>query len=115
MTDYIDQAVTKYTDLAGSSPLKKVPTPFLPDGSLLAEDDAELGELSADACGVLMKNLYAARLSRPDLLKPINDLAKNVTKWTKNCDKQLCRLMSYMSCTRGHTLRGYVADKPEDL
>jgi hypothetical protein len=87
----------------------------LPDGSLLAEDDAELGELSADACGVLMKNLYAARLSRPDLLKPINDLAKNVTKWTKNCDKQLCRLMSYMSCMRGHTLRGYVADKPEDL
>ncbi len=39
MSDYIDQAVSKYTDLAGSAPLKKVPTPFMPDGSILAEDD----------------------------------------------------------------------------
>ncbi|CAE8654098.1 unnamed protein product [Polarella glacialis] len=40
---------------------------------------------------------------------------KECNQVDKELRKQFCRLMSYMSCTRGHTLRGYVADKPEDL
>ena len=62
-----------------------------------------------------MKNLYAARLSRPDLLKPINELAKSVTKWTRNHDRQLWRLMCYMKTTRDFQLEGVVNNKPEDL
>ena len=115
MAEYIDQAVEKYEAIAGAKPLKKVPTPFLPDGSLPECDDEVRGELAGEACGVLMKNLYAARLSRPDLLKPINELAKSVTKWTRNQDRQLWRLMSYMKSTRHFQLEGYVNNKAEDL
>ena len=62
-----------------------------------------------------MKNLYAARLSRPDLLKPINELAKSVTNWTRNHDRQLWRLMSYMKSTRNYQLEGFVNNKKEEL
>ena len=115
MSDYVDQAVEKYEALAGAKPLKKVLTPFLPEGSLPERDDEIRGELAGEACGVLMKNLYAARLSRPDLLKPINELAKSVTKWTRNHDRQLWRLMCYMKSTRDFQLEGVVNNKPEDL
>ena len=115
MQDYVDQAVEKYEALAGAKPLKKVSTPFLPEGSLPECDDEVRGELAGDACGVLTKNLYAARLRRPDLLKPINELAKSVTKWTRNHDRQLWRLMCYMKSTRDFQLEGVVNNKPEDL
>lgn len=115
MSDYVDQAVEKYEALAGAKPLRKVTTPFLPDGSLPECDDDVRGELAGEACGVLMKNLYAARLSRPDLLKPINELAKSVTKWTRNHDRQLWRLMSYMKTTRHYQLQGVVNNNKEDV
>jgi len=65
MAEYIDQAIEKYEALAGARPLKKASTPFLLDGSLPECDDEVRGELVGEACGVLMKSLYAARLSRP--------------------------------------------------
>ena len=115
MAEYIDQAIEKYEALSGARPLRKVSTPFLPEGSLPECDDEVRGELASDACGVLMKNLYAARLSRPDLLKPINELAKSVTKWTRNHDRQLWRLMSYMKTTRHYQLQGVVGNKQQDV
>jgi hypothetical protein len=63
MAEYIDQTIEKYEALAGSRPLKKATTPFPPEGSLPERDDEVRGELADDARGVLMKNLYAARLS----------------------------------------------------
>eukprot|EP00972_Heterocapsa_arctica_P092703 13670892-Heterocapsa_arctica.AAC.1 len=44
------------------------------------------GALQPIASSVLMKVLYAARLARFDLLKPVASLAKKVTKWDKGCD-----------------------------
>jgi hypothetical protein len=61
-----------------------------------------------------MKNLYLARLARPDILKPINDLAKNVSKWSKNCDKQLIRLISYMHHTKHYVLEGFVGQGQDE-
>ena len=40
------------------------------------------GNLAPHAASVLMKLLYAARIARFDLLRSINALARNVTKWT---------------------------------
>jgi hypothetical protein len=48
MTDYIDQTVKNYTDLAGSSPLKKGAHLACPDGSSSRRTPSGL---SADACG----------------------------------------------------------------
>ena len=42
------------------------------------------GELAPHAASILMKLLYAARIARFDLLRSINTLARNVTKWTIN-------------------------------
>ena len=57
------------------------------------------GELGFAAGRVLMKALWLGRLARPDLVKPIGDLASFVQKWSRNCDKQLHRLVCYINST----------------
>ena len=47
------------------------------------------GNLAPHAASVLMKLLYAARIARFDLLRSINALARNVTKWTKDDDARV--------------------------
>jgi len=115
MKDYVKSACDMYEQLPGASSLKPAPTPFLPDGSLPEIDDFSRGALADDACKVLMKCLWAARLARPDILKPIISLARKVTRWSKNCDRQLARLMGYLKATTDYTLVGTVNDAPEDL
>ena len=92
-----------------------VETPFCPPGSLVHADDCEQGELSGSACAILMKDLWLARLSRPDIQKPICDLASHVQSWTRNDDKKLHRLMCYMNSSVHYKLICKVNDKPEDL
>ena len=43
-----------------------------------------------------MNILYAARMGRYDLLKPVGTLAGMVSKWNSDCDKRLHRLMCYI-------------------
>ena len=59
-----------------------------------------------------MKCLWLARLSRPDIMKAIGDLATKVQKWTRNCDKALHRLICYIHSTLRHRLVGTVGDPP---
>ena len=70
MTDYVAQAVEHYKKLSGHEKLKAAITPYCPEGALHPDNDDIEGELSAEACSVLMKNLWAARLARPDILEP---------------------------------------------
>ena len=53
----------------------------------------EPGVLSDIAAKVLMKVLYGARMARFDLLRAVCSLACSVTKWDKDCDRKLHRLM----------------------
>ena len=46
-----------------------------------------------------MKILYAARMSRPDLLRAVSHLACFVTKWDEQCDLRLNRVVSYIQQT----------------
>ena len=78
MSDYCKSAVQQYKDLAGITKLKYAPTPFLPDGSLVEADECIRGQMAGSACAVVMKDLWLGRLSRPDLIKPITDLATKV-------------------------------------
>ena len=55
------------------------------------------------ACKILMKALWLGRLARPDIIKPINDLATKVQSWSRGDDKKVLRLIQY------------IQDKPEDL
>ena len=110
MRDYVKAACERYTSIPGVKPLKHAQTPFCSDGTLTAADDEVQGELAASACSVLMKDLWAARLGRPDLTKAITALASKVSKWSRNHDRMLYRLMSYMWTTRDYELLGYVND-----
>ena len=44
MEDYAQQACELYSSASGGKPLKHAATPFCPEGSLLPEDDLEIGE-----------------------------------------------------------------------
>ena len=89
MNDYARQTVELFCSITGTQPekLRKVTTPFCPDGSLPPEDDQSAGELAPNACKLLMKALWLGRLARPDIIKPIGDLATAVQKWSRNHDR----------------------------
>jgi hypothetical protein len=115
MREYVRAACERYLSIPGVKPLRQATTPFCPDGSLTAADDDIQGELAKEACSVLMKDLWAARLARPDLTKAITSLASKVSKWTRNHDRMLYRLMSYMWTTKEYEIVGYVHDPLEEL
>ena len=62
-----------------------------------------------------MKALWLGRLARPDIVKPINDLATKVQSWTRGEDKKLLRLIQYIHATPHYRLAGSINDKEEDL
>ena len=115
MHDYAKSCCELYTSLPGAKPLKHAASPFLPDGSLIAEDDEVRGELSSNACKVLMKTLWLGRLARPDIVRAITGLARKVTRWSKNDDRQLYRLMCYIHSSLEYTMTGTINDPPSDL
>ena len=86
-------------------------TPSAPEN----EETKSRGVLAPHAASVLMKLLYAARIARFDLLRAINSLARNVTKWSKADDKRLRHLMCYVNSTKTNVMVGWVGDKLEDL
>ncbi len=102
--------------------LRSVEAPFIasPDGGRgdapAAWTEGEtVGALQPIASSVLMKVLYGARAARWDLLKAVQLLATRVTKWSRECDKALHRLMCYINCTVNHCLSGFVGDGPSAL
>ena len=62
-----------------------------------------------------MKLLYAARIARFDLLRAINVLARNVTKWTVADDAKLHHLMCYVHHSADQKMVGWVGDSKADL
>ena len=115
MYDYAQQTVDLYKSLTGLKVLKHAATPFAPESSLPQSQEEAAGELAPHACKVLMKALWLGRLARPDLVKPIGDLATKVQKWSRNDDKKLLRLISYIESTKTHRLVGTVSDGPREL
>ena len=115
MVDYTRQTVDLYKDLTKAQNLKFAATPFCPDGSLPEADNDAQGELAPVACKLLMKALWLGRLARPDIVKPIGDMATCIQKWSKNNDRQMARLMAYLHSTTTHRLVGTVNDAAEEL
>lgn len=115
MSSFVEQCVDAYVDLARGrmKPLKKVPTPFVDENQ--PWDEASQGILADVALRVLMKILYVARMARPDLLRATCVLARRVTKWCRECDRRLHRLVEYMSSSSDLKQVGYVGDRFEDV
>jgi len=115
MEEYCKSAVQLYKEVSGYSVLKAAKTPFCPEGSVPEADECVRGELAGDACSILMKDLWLARLSRPDIQRPVCELATRVQCWSRNDDKRVHRLMCYMSSSAFYRLNGKVNDLPKDL
>ena len=75
---------------------KPAPTPVLADGDKDYDEDNEpKRQLQSIAAQVITNILYGARMARYDLLHSCQILACYVTKWTKQCDQRLLRIVSY--------------------
>ena len=103
MADFAKSCVDRYIEVAGGDTqcLKPVATPFLSEPDPDPKGDEANGRLGDVAASVLMKILYTARCERLDLLYPVCVLAREVTRWTRACDKQLHRLVCYVLHTLG--------------
>ena len=73
------------------------------------------GILQPISARVLMKILYGARMARHDLLRAVCHLASCVTKWTRQCDEDLFRLVSYIHHTSHFRQYSWIGDLPADL
>ena len=69
-----------------------------------------IGELSQVCSQIVLKCLYLARIGRPDILWSVNKYARSITKWTKDCDKRLNRLISYIHHTCEYKQYCYVGN-----
>ena len=115
MSDFAESACETYLKLAKGVTLKSAPTPFLVDSALPEEGWEIKGALSDHAAKVLMKCLWLARLSRPDLLRPITELSRRITRWSANDDRKLFRLMCYISSSKHYRMRSYIGDPADEL
>ena len=62
-----------------------------------------------------MKIMYAARMCRFDLLRAVQGLARFLTKWIKQQDAELYRLICYMHTTKSWRMLGWVGDDIGDV
>ena len=87
----------------------------LKNGDDVAPGESTRGALATHAARVLMKLSYAARIARFDLLRSINPLARNVTKWTIEDDAKLYHLMCYVNSSLSKRMIGWVGDDFKEL
>ena len=101
MEGHAKKCVERYCELANKTTqqLYKVSTPCIDDHHYKEEELKSVGDLSKVCSQIVLKCLYLARIGRPDILWSVNKLARSITKWTKACDKRLCRLISYIHHT----------------
>ena len=89
------------SDMEGHAKIcvKRVATPCLDDNQFKEEQIGSFGDLPKVCFQIVLKFMYLARIGRPDILWPVNKLARAVTKWTRACDTRLARLISYFHHT----------------
>ena len=83
------KCVERYCELANKTTqqLYKVSIPSIDDQHSKEEELKSEGELSKVCCQSVLRCLYLARMSRPDIIWPVNKFARSITTWTKAWDK----------------------------
>ena len=99
--------------------IKPAPTPFIDESKensgVIDEEEGRVGELSSISAKCLMKVMYMARLARGDLLRAVGHLSTKITKWTKDCDARLLRIMRYLKGSKEFRQIGFIGDELKDL
>ena len=112
MGDYAKSTYQLYEDQFGVV-LKPAETPYVSESMLVTENFEQKGQLAGSAAQLLMKALWLARLSRPDLSYAIVSLAGNISTWCRNNDIQLKKLLGYIKHTFDFGLWGRVSSEVE--
>ena len=112
MADYAMSAFKLYEDQFGQV-LRTYETPFVSEAVLTPDGYEKPGQLASNAAQLLMKLLWLARLSRPDISYAITILAGVISKWTLNHDIMLYRLLGYVKHTFQMGLYGQVSTQTE--
>ena len=114
--DYTADDQWVYQQLASQGPVE--PCSQTKGSKTIGKDGSDLsavGELAPAAASVLMKIMYLARMQRFDLLRPVQWLAKFMTKWTRQQDLELHRLVCYMEATKSWKTIGWIGDDVKDI
>ena len=112
--DFARQCVDLYEALCGKA-VKQYQTLHVYPGSLVVSDDAPRGELSVSAARMVMKLLWLARLSRPDILVAVTLLPAKVITWSINEDRMVARLVGYGSYSTHYSSIWFIADASQSL
>ena len=107
MKNYFQAAIDQYLELA-TEKLNEVNTPFAPR---LAPEEldslmAERGILADHAASLVMKLMYGVRMAGPHLSTVVARLSSQITKWTRDSDRRLHRIYSYLEQAKNLTLKG---------
>ena len=82
--------------------LHKVSSPCLDDHQFKQEELESVGE-SPEVCSrIVLTCLYLSIIGRPDILWSVTNSSRAVTKWTRDCDRRIARLIAYI-----HNMSGY--------
>ena len=90
-------------------------TPHLDVSTIPAANDETRGQLTESAARILMKILWLARLSRPDLLVAVTTLVSHVCSWSKNDDRRVHRLVGCILNSVDHAMILCINDPPSEL
>ena len=103
MEDFMKDATAIYAMEIGATKLAEARTPYLPKNvwDFAPKEEEQAGEQSSTRSSHLMKLLFAARLSRPDVTVAITRLASKVSSWNTSYDRALKGLMQYVATKPG--------------
>jgi len=116
MTDFSHAAVKKFmSHPKAPGKLKEAFTPYLevPPSRFVALKESDVGVYSDMAASYVMSLMYMGRMSRPDILWTVNELASHLKRWSSISDDKLVRLMEYVNSTAMMGSHGMVAINPQ--
>jgi len=80
-----------------------------------AAADEKPGLLQSVAASIVMKILWSARIARPDISRAVCSLARRISKWSTEDDRDLFYLVSYLNETADYYLVGQVGGPADEL
>ena len=115
MQKYFESALAEYREL-NSEKLHKVDSPYAPRlndkelDSLLAQP----GKMAAHAASLVMRLMYGVRMAAPHLSIAVTRLSAQITKWSRESDRRLHRIFSYIAGASHMQLMGQLSTEDRD-
>ena len=108
---YGEKCVERYCERASTNVEQTNNVSTLGVDHQFKEEELEpVAELSKVSSRIVLRCLYLARIGRPGILRSVDKQAREVTKWTRACDKRFAGLLSHTHFTSSHRRYCHVAN-----